>query len=99
MTTPGNIRGETAVGAAIGASASQPLRMDFPDSPTGSDTKSAAIAAALSAFLDTARVETGIYNASVDTLRQGLVQAPQAVEATDESGAAGIAASGEVYTT
>jgi hypothetical protein len=98
MTT-GNIRGNTDAGAAIGASAGKPLRTDFPVSPTGSDTKSVAIAAALDRFLDTARVETGIYNASVDTLRQGLVQAPQSVEATDESGAAGIAASGEVYTT
>jgi hypothetical protein len=75
-----------------------PLSRNFPVSPTGSDTKSVAIAQALNDFLDTARVEHETYNVSLDTLRQGLVQAPKAVEATDESGAAGIAASGEVYT-
>jgi len=97
MTGPGNIRGETDAGAAIGANAGTPLPAGFPVSPTGSDTKSVAIAAALNALLDTARVETGIYNASVDTLRQGLVQAPRAVDATDAAGAAGINGSGEGF--
>lgn len=74
------------------------LPTDFPSSPTGTDTKSAAIAGELNAFLKTAQAETTTYNTSVDTLREGLVAAPEAVEATDQNGAAGISASGEVYT-
>ena len=97
MTTPGNIRGETEAGAAIGAAAAMPLPADFPASPSGADTKSAAIATELTAFLNAGRADTAIYNQSVDALREGLTAAPQAVEAADQSGAAGISNSGGTY--
>jgi len=93
-----SIRGNTTTGAAAGASAGMHLSTDFPSSPTGADTKSTAIAGELNAFLKTAQLETTTYNTSVDTLREGLVAAPQAVDATDAAGAAGIEGSGEVYT-
>lgn len=93
-----NIRGNTSAGAAAGALAGMHLPTDFPSSPTGADTKSAAIAGELNAFLKTAQAETTAYNTSVDTLREGLVAAPNAVDATDQAGAAEVAGSGEVYT-
>ena len=93
-----NIRGDTTAGAATGASAGMHLPTDFPTSPTGADTKSAAIAAKLNAFLKTAQAESATYNTSVNTLREGLVAAPNAVDTTDQNGAAGIADSGEVFT-
>jgi hypothetical protein len=92
-----NIRGNTDAGAAAGASALKHLTTDFPESPTGTDTKSVAIASALSEFLHHAETETETFNASVDTLRSGLVAAPKAVQQTDAAGAATVAESGGVY--
>ncbi len=97
MTGPGNIRGETDAGAAIGTSTGMPLSADFPTSPTGADTKSAQIATELTAFLRAGHADTTTYNESLDALREGLTAAPQAIEATDQAGAAGISNSGGTY--
>ena len=93
-----NIRGETTSGASAGALTAIHLSTDHPACPSGADTKSAAISASIGASLNTAVTETATFNASVDTLREGLVAAPTAVEATDANGAATVATSGEVFT-
>lgn len=92
-----NIRGNTTVGAAVGASAGITLSDNLPASPPGADTKSSQIAAELSAFLHAAKAQTAIYNQSVTALRQGMQQAPQDVEATDQSGANTVASSGGTF--
>ncbi|MDD4865652.1 MAG: hypothetical protein PHQ28_00490 [Mycobacterium sp.] len=88
------IRGETTVGAAAAQSAGMHLPADFPASPTGGDTRSAAIAAATTAFLAAARTETATFNSSVDQLREGMVAAPERVETADRQGAERVANSG-----
>lgn len=90
------IRGDTAVGAAAAQSASMHLPADFPASPTGSDTRSAAIAAAINAFLKAARTETATFNSSVDQLREGMAAAAERVETADQQGAERVTNSGVV---
>lgn len=92
------IRGDTTVGAAAARSAGMHLPADFPTSPTGGDTRSAAIAAATSTFLAAARTETVTVNSSVDQLREGMVAAPERVETADRQGAERVANSGETVT-
>ncbi|WP_224189031.1 hypothetical protein [Mycobacterium avium] len=74
------------------------LPADFPASPTGGDTRSAAIAAATTAFLAAARTETVTINSSVDQLRDGMVAAPERVETADQQGAERVTNSGGTVT-
>ncbi|EUA17402.1 hypothetical protein I549_1928 [Mycobacterium avium subsp. avium 2285 (R)] len=76
------------------------LSADFPSVPTGSDPKSQQIAAELNAFLDAARKEINTYNQSVDALRAGATAIPEAINATDQSGADTVnrSAEGGTYT-
>lgn len=92
------IRGDTTVGAAAAQSAGQHLPADFPASPTGGDTRSAATAAATTAFLAAARTETETFNSSVNQLREGMVAAPERVETADRQGAERVANSGGTVT-
>ncbi|PEG33231.1 hypothetical protein CQY20_31870 [Mycolicibacterium agri] len=92
------IRGDTTVGAAAAQSAGMHLPTDFPASPTGGDTRSAAIATTTSTFLTAARTETATFNSSVDQLREGMVAAPERVDTADRRGAERVANSGETVT-
>ncbi|MBU8834477.1 hypothetical protein [Mycolicibacterium goodii] len=93
------IRGDTSAGAQASASAGMHLPTDFPDCPSGGDTRSAAIAAAVNSFLTTAATETETVNSSVDQLREGMVAATDRVETADRQGAEGITNSGASVTT
>lgn len=88
------IRGETTTGAAAGRSASMHLPTSTPTAPAGGDTKSAAIGGALKTGITTTKTEVKTLNSSVDQLREGLVAAPQRVEAADQQGAGEVERSG-----
>lgn len=88
------IRGETTTGAAVGRSASMHLPAGAPTAPSGGDAKSAAIGSALKAGVTTDKAEVKTLNSSVDQLREGLVAAPQRVEAADQQGAGEVEKSG-----
>ncbi|MCZ0730655.1 hypothetical protein [Mycolicibacterium iranicum] len=92
------IRGETTAGAQAGASVGMHLSSDFPEVPTGADTKSAAIAAELQSFVTAISTDITTYNTSLDQAREGMVAAPRRVDAADREGAAVIQSSGGTYT-
>jgi len=93
------IRGESAAGAAAGASVGMHLTADFPPVPTGADVKSSAIATELQGFVTAMSTDIDIYNTSLDQVREGITAACQRVDAGDRAGAAGIEGSGQVYST
>lgn len=92
------IRGDTAGGAQAAASVGMHLPTGLADSPTGSDRKSAAIAAAVNTFLAAARTETETFNSSVDQVREGMTAAPRRVDAADREGAEVVTNSGGTVT-
>ncbi|SPX88475.1 MULTISPECIES: hypothetical protein [Mycobacterium] len=92
------IRGDTSAGAQA-STAGMHLPADFPDCPSGGDTRSAAIAAAVNAFLAAAATETETVNSSVDQLREGMVAATDRVETADRHGAENVANSGATVAT
>lgn len=91
------INAETTAAAQTGATGGMHLSADFPPVPTGSDPKSAAIAAELNAFVTAIRADIQTYNDSVDQLREGTVAAPKRIDAGDDQGAAIIENSGGTY--
>ncbi len=93
------IRGESAAGAAAGASVGMHLSTDFPPVPTGADVKSAAIAAELQSFVTAVSTDIATYNASLDEVREGITAACQRVDDGDHAGAAGIENSGQISST
>lgn len=93
-----SIRGETTAGAQAAASAGMHLSADFPQVPSGSDPKSAAIAAELNAFVTGIRTDIQTFNSSVDQLREGMGAAPKRIDAGDSQGADIIDSSGGTYT-
>lgn len=93
------IRGESAAGAAAGASVGMHLHTDFPPVPTGADVKSAAIATELQGFVTAISADVDTYNASLDQVREGITAACQRVDDGDRTGAGGIENSGQIYST
>lgn len=93
-----SIRGETTAGAQAAASAGMHLPADFPQVPSGSDPKSAAIAAELNTFITAIRTDIQTFNSSVDQLREGMGAAPKRIDAGDSQGADIINNSGRTYT-
>lgn len=91
------IRGDTAAGAATGGAVLNHLTAPLPESPSGTDAKSVAIAVSLSTFLNQAAAARQMFNDNVDTLRTGMVAAPTAVEQRDAAGAAAVTASGGIW--
>ncbi|MDA3641998.1 MULTISPECIES: hypothetical protein [Mycobacterium] len=95
-----DIDANTKKAAQLGASMGMHLSADFPPVPTGSDAKSQQIANELNAFLNAARKEIHTYNQSVDAMRAGASAVPEAIDATDQSGADTVnrSAEGGTYT-
>lgn len=88
------IRGDTSAGASIAQSVGASLSGSTEDRPSGGDTRSAAIAAAVNSFLDAASRETETVNSSVDEVREGMAAAADRITQADQQGADDVANSG-----
>lgn len=91
-----SIRGDTTAGANMAHAVGMHIPSDNAATPSGSDTKSTAIAAVVNKIHDSVHDQTTTANSSLDQLRQGLAAACQRVDATDQQGAAGVNNSGTV---
>jgi hypothetical protein len=90
------VRGDTTSGAEAARSVGMHLSTDLPATPTGSDTKSTAIATTLNSMTKTGKKEIRTLNKSVDQLREGMAAAPRRIDAADQQGAAEVDNSGTV---
>lgn len=91
-----SIRGDTTAGAGMAHAVGMHIPNDNATTPSGSDTKSSAIAAVINKIHDSVHDQTTTTNTSLDQLRQGLAAACQRVDATDQQGAADVNNSGTV---
>ena len=82
-----DVRGDTTAGAQAARSLGMHLQPLEQIELAGSDPKSQAIAAAAKGMMTIANAQIGVYNTSVDQLRQGVQAAADRMTAADQHGA------------
>lgn len=91
-----SIRGDTTAGANMAHAIGMHMPSGNATTPSGSDSKSTAITAAVNKAHDSGHDQITANNSSLDQLRQGLTAACQRIDATDQEGAADVHNSGTV---
>lgn len=81
------IRAETTIAAREGRVIGMHAPTDQPTTPTGGDSKSGQIAAAINAAKRTYGTELDACNTSVDEIRRGLPEAAERITEADQQGA------------
>ena len=89
-----SIRGNTSAGTQAAHAVGVHLPAASPRIPSGGDTKSKAISAAIKTTVAASKTETTTYDKSIDQLRLGLAQDTQRITDADHQGAATVQHSG-----